>query len=95
MPDTRKTVTVPDKPNVKTGGDILTIVLGFLSVLKLVAAAPPFNFEIPQESIDAYANLAAWAVASYAVYKNTYGVTKRAKQQKAVLEQTGLKKKSG
>ena len=94
MPDTRRTVTVPEKPDVNTGGDLLTIVLGFLSVLKLVAAAPPFNFEIPAESLDAWANLAAWAIASYAVYKNTFALTKRAKQQKAVLQQTGLKKKS-
>ena len=90
MANNVKTVIVPERPDVTTGKDVFTLVLGFLGALKLLLAAPPFTIEIPQETFEAVLNLVAWGFVGYGVWKNTY-TTHKAKQQKSVLKQAGLK----
>lgn len=87
-----KHVTVQENPNVAVGKDLFILISGFLGAIKILLAAPPFNVEIPQETFDAVINLISFGFAGYAIYKNTYGLTKKGKQQKSVLQQAGLKK---
>lgn len=84
-----KQVIIKDEPRVKTTQDWLTLIMAVLGALKLILAAPPFEIEIPSETLDAWANLFALAVTIYGIWKNTY-VMRKSKMQKDVLEQTGL-----
>lgn len=54
----------------KTKSDYLTLIIGFMGALKILLAAPPFNIEIAQESVDAWANIAAFALVGIAIYRN-------------------------
>lgn len=53
-----------------TKSDYLTLLVGFLGALKILLAAPPFNIEIPDETIDAWSNIAAFAIIGVAIYRN-------------------------
>lgn len=88
-----KQVHIPEEPaNVKSGKDVAILAAAFLGALKLLLAAPPFEWELPQETVDAIVNMVAVLVTLYGVWKNTY-TTKKSQQQKYVLQQTGLKEK--
>ena len=54
----------------KTRSDYLTLIIGFLGALKILLAAPPFNIEIPQDTVDAVANFAAFVLIGVAIYRN-------------------------
>lgn len=54
----------------KTKSDYLTLIVGFIGALKILLAAPPFNIEIPDETIDAWTNLVGFALIGVAVYRN-------------------------
>lgn len=86
-----KVVAIPDNPNVNTIKDIFTLVLAFAGAIKLLLAAPPFNFAIPATTWEAVINLISVGFAGYGIYKNTYALSKKAKQQKVVLQKLGLK----
>lgn len=89
MPQT-KLVTITENPSVSTAPDLLTIILAFLGFIKLTLAA--YDINIPVEFWDHVANGLSGILAAYGIYKNTYALSKTAKQQKEVLEQSGLKK---
>lgn len=86
-----KEVIIREQPNVKTGSDWLTIIIALLGALKLVLAAPPFEIEIPDATMDAWANIISVIFMGYGIFANTY-LNKKEQQQKDVLEQTGLTK---
>jgi arginine exporter protein ArgO len=75
--------------------DIATLVGGFLTALLLFLGTVGISFDwFTQESIDAFVVLFGAAIALviniYAVWKNTY-TSKKAQEQKEVLERNGLK----
>lgn len=75
--------------------DISILVGGFLSSLLLFLSSVGIKFEwFTQESIDSFTvllgSIITLAINFYAVWKNTY-VSKKGKEQKEVLEKTGLK----
>lgn len=92
MEPTRKSVIVKPDPQVKTITDWLTLALAALGALKLILAAPPFEYELAQDTLDAWANMIALGFTGFGIWKNTY-TTPKAKQQKDVLQQVGLKSK--
>jgi protein-S-isoprenylcysteine O-methyltransferase Ste14 len=76
--------------------DIVILVTGFLSTLLLFLGTINVYFEwFTMNSINAFGALLgagiALAGALFAVYKNTYAVTRKARKQKALLERNGLK----
>jgi hypothetical protein len=85
-----KYVAIPEKPEVSTGPDWLTLILGLLGAIKLLLAAPPLEIQIPNETFDAILNLVSIIFTGVGLWKNTY-ISKKAQQQKSVLQQTGLK----
>ncbi len=75
--------------------DIITLLGGFLTSLFLFLGAIGVSFDwLTQQSIDAFVMLCGASVALginlYAVWKNTY-VSKKARKQKEVLKEKGLK----
>jgi SPP1 family holin len=75
--------------------DIVILLGGFLTSLLLFLGTIGVSFEwFTKESIDAFVMLCcaglALGVNLYAVWKNTY-VSKKARKQKEVLKQKGLK----
>lgn len=54
----------------KTKSDYLTLIVGLLGAIKILLAAPPFNIEIPDETIDAVANFAGFVLIGVAIYRN-------------------------
>jgi hypothetical protein len=85
-----KYVAIPENPDVSTGPDWLTLTLGLLGAIKLLLAAPPLEIQIPNETFDAILNLVSIIFTGIGLWKNTY-ISKKAQQQKSVLQQTGLK----
>ncbi|RFU62594.1 phage holin [Bacillus sp. V59.32b] len=77
-------------------GDILILLCGFLSSLLLFLGSIGITFEW-FESLNAFIILISAALALilnlYAVYKNTYVLTKKARKQKESLKKQGLIKK--
>lgn len=76
--------------------DIVTLIGGFLTALFFFFGTIGISFEwFTQDSINAFVVLISAAIALginiYAVYKNTYALTKKAKLQKEVLERHNLK----
>lgn len=76
--------------------DILTLVCGFLSALLFFFSTIGITFSwFTQDSINAF----IWVISAfvtlvinlYAVYKNTYVITKKARLQKEELKKKGLK----
>lgn len=65
----------------KTGTDWIVLIAGILGAIKLLAAAPPFNYEIPQETIDALVNLIAAGAAGYAAWRNNKKPVEKAPDQ--------------
>lgn len=70
---------------------------GWLSAVLLFLGTLNIKFEwFTQESIDAFVVVLGasgpFVLVLYAVYKNTYKLTDKAKQQEYVLKQKGLKK---
>lgn len=68
----------------KTRSDYLTLIIGFMGALKILLAAPPFNIEIAQESVDSWANMAAFVLIGVAIFRNnrrkkaeTYNTTRQ------------------
>ena len=53
-----------------TTADKLTLFAGFLGALKILLAAPPLNWEFPQETLDAIVNIAAFVPIGLAMYRN-------------------------
>lgn len=53
-----------------TTADKLTLLGGFLAAIKILIAAPPFNFEIPQETLDAVINFGGFVLIGIAIYRN-------------------------
>lgn len=90
VPQQHEQVMVRQDPPVKTTTDWLTLILAALGALKLILAAPPFEYELPQLTVDAWANMISLAFTGYGIWRNTY-VSRTAKQQKDVLQQVGLK----
>lgn len=86
---TPKYVVIPENPNVNTTPDLLTIILSFLGAAKLTLAA--YGIVIPVELWDNVVNALAAILAAYGIYKNTYGLSTKAKKQKAALEQLDIK----
>lgn len=75
--------------------DIITLLGGFLTSLFLFLGAIGVSFDwFTQQSIDAFimlcGSIVALGINLYAVWKNTY-VSKKARKQKEVLKQKGLK----
>lgn len=85
-----KYIQIPDEPKVDTGKDWLYLSIGLLGAIKLILAAPPFEITLPQETLDAWANLIAVGFTAYGICQNTY-ISKEAQKQKDVLQQAGLK----
>lgn len=54
----------------QTRSDYLTLIIGFLGAIKILLAAPPFNIEIPDATVDAWANIAGFVLIGIAVYRN-------------------------
>lgn len=76
--------------------DIVILVTGFLSTLLLFLGTINVYFEwFTMNSINAFGALLGAGIALvgslFAVYKNTYAVTRKARKQKAMLEREGLK----
>lgn len=76
--------------------DIVILVTGFLSTLLLFLGTINVYFEwFTMDSINAFGALLgaglALGGALYAVYKNTYAVTRKSRKQAKVLERNGLK----
>ncbi|QED49336.1 phage holin [Cytobacillus dafuensis] len=76
--------------------DMATLIGGFLTALLLFFGTIGVSFEwFTQDSINAFVVLISAAIALginlYAVYKNTYVLTKKAKLQKEFLERNNLK----
>lgn len=76
--------------------DIVILVTGFLSAVLLFLGTINVYFEwFTADSINAFGALLgggiALAGALYAVYKNTYAVTRKARKQAEELERRGLK----
>lgn len=90
MPEHEQVMVRPNPP-VNTVKDWLTLALAALGALKLILAAPPFEYELPQQTLDAWANIISLGFTGYGIWKNTY-VSPKAKQAKDVLQQVGLKK---
>lgn len=76
--------------------DILTLLGGFLSALLFFLSSIGIKYSwFTNESIDAF----IWVLSAfitlvinvYAVYKNTYVITRKARVQKKVLKRKGLK----
>ena len=72
--------------------DYAILITGFLSALMLFLGTVGFSFEwLTPDNIDAFGVLIAATVpllgSVYAIWKNTY-VSKKAKEQKEVLERT-------
>ena len=76
--------------------DILTLVGGFLSSLLFFLSTIGITFSwFTEDSINAF----IWVISAfitlvvnlYAVYKNTYVITKKARMQKEELKKKGLK----
>lgn len=88
----RKNVIVKPDPQISTITDWLTLTLAALGAIKLILAAPPFEINILPETMDAWANLVAILFAGYGIWANTY-TSRKAQQQKDVLQQVGLKSK--
>lgn len=84
-------VVIPAEPVPAQPGDWLTLVLAFAGAIKLLLAAPPFEFQVPQETFDAVLNLISLGFTAWGIYKNTYAITDRARKAGKVLEQVGLK----
>jgi hypothetical protein len=59
-------------PNKKpvTKADKLTLFLGIIGAIKILLAAPPFYYQIPAETFDAFVNLVSVVVAAVAMYRN-------------------------
>ena len=76
--------------------EIATLVSGFLMAVMGFLATLNIKFEwLTEASISAFGTVIVAAgilvVTLYAVYKNTFVLTKRAKEQKETLKQKGLK----
>ncbi len=76
--------------------DILTLLGGFLSALLFFFSTIGISFSwFTEDSINAFiwvlAAFITLAVNLYAVYNNTYVITKKARIQKEELEKKGLK----
>lgn len=76
--------------------DIVILVTGFLSAVLLFLGTINVYFEwFTADSINAFGALLgggiALAGALYAVYKNTYAMTEKARKQAEELERKGLK----
>lgn len=76
--------------------DIVILVTGFLSTLLLFLGTINVYFEwFTMDSINAFGALLgagiALAGALYAVYKNTYAMSEKSREQAKVLERNGLK----
>lgn len=62
---------------------VLRVLLSLASLLKL------FGVEIPEEALNALADVIAGAIILWAVWKNNY-LSKKGLKQKEVLEKNGL-----
>lgn len=76
--------------------DMATLIGGFLTALFFFFGTIGISFEwFTQDSINAFVVLISAGIALsinlYAVYKNTYALTKKAKLQKELLERHNLK----
>lgn len=54
----------------QTRSDYLTLIIGLMGAIKILLAAPPFNIEIADETIDAWANIAGFVLIGVAIYRN-------------------------
>lgn len=78
--------------------DIATLIGGFLTALFFFFGTIGVSFDwFTQDSINAFVVLVSAGIALginlYAVYKNTYALSKKAKLQKRALQAQGLIKK--
>lgn len=77
--------------------DVVKQFVGFLMAILLFLGTINVKYEwFTEASINAFGFVVAAAIALvynlYSIYKNHYGFTKKAKQQKRVLKEKGLKK---
>ena len=70
--------------------DYAILITAFLGSVKIVLAS--FGIQVTQEFVEAIANLIAWGVVGYGIWKNTY-VSPKARLQKEILERNGAIKK--
>jgi len=67
---------------------VIRVVIGVLGLIKLFLE--PYGYEIPQELIDAIANVIAVVAIAWVGWKNNY-LSKKGKKQKEVLQKYDLK----
>lgn len=53
-----------------TTADIITLLGGFIGAIKVLLAAPPFNYELAQASADGVLNLIGFILIGLAMYRN-------------------------
>lgn len=68
-----------------TRKDWVILLAGFLAAVKLFLSST-FNLQIPDDTIDSVVDMISFAVALFAVYKNTYAITDKAKRQKRIID---------
>ena len=87
----RKEVVIPSNPNVNNMGDWGIVIAAALGFLKVLLAAPPFNYELDNQMIDALLNALGAIFVVVGIAKKPF-LTKKDKQKKDVLQQTGREK---
>ena len=87
----RKEVIIPSNPNVNNMGDWGIVIAAALGFLKVLLAAPPFNYELDNQMIDALLNALGAIFVVVGIAKKPF-LTKQDKKKKDVLQQAGLEK---
>lgn len=87
----RKEVVIPSNPTVNNLGDWGIVIAAFLGFVKVLLAAPPFNYELDNATIDALLNALGAIFVIVGIAKKPF-LTKEDKKKKDVLQQTGLEK---
>ena len=70
--------------------DYAILIAAFLGSVKIVLSS--FGYQITEELVEAVANIIAWLIVGYGIWKNTY-VSQRSQLQKEILERNGAIKK--
>lgn len=86
----RQEVIVPAEPTVSNMGDWGIVIAAALGFLKVLLAAPPFNYELDNAMIDALLNAVGAIFVVVGIAKKPF-LTKKDKKQKEVLEQVDIK----
>ncbi|SFL80849.1 hypothetical protein [Salibacterium qingdaonense] len=73
-----------DKEKTQVFRSIFTILAGIAAAIKQVLEAT-FGLAIPSETVDAWVDLASWAVILFAMYRNNYFGEKGLSQLKLLI----------